>query len=261
MTLLFAVQAGPARIHLKELAKQAQVRRFAPQSKGEADLQRNVETKTAVKSSFKKQLTRSVKPEQTDSVPQIDQLIPEMKKALVIEDLEKARRLSREINRLIWKEKTAMKAQQTEAKLRTSALGLQKEQSIPDVLIGLSNQILAWSEDVLKKRTDNLYAAESKFDEMSRELTDKSRTNVAAQYQITQKEIVEDLIDEGIVTNSEPISYRLHNMFLIVNGVEQPESVHQMFKAKYLKYSWTEWVYNWEGKSGHRINGVRYSGK
>jgi hypothetical protein len=141
-----------------------------------------------------------------------------MKKTLINDDLEKARRLSSEINRLIWKEKTAVKVQQTEAKLRSDALGTQKEQSIPDVLIGLSNQISAWSEDVLKRRIENLYAAESEFDAMSRELTNKSRTNMAVREQVTQKEIVKGLIDEGIVTNSEPVSYRLHNMFLIVMG-------------------------------------------
>lgn len=84
---------------------------------------------------------------------------------------------------------------------------------------------------------------------------------MAAQELAVQMEIVKDLVGEGIVTGSEPISYRLHNMFLIVNGVEQPEPVHQRFKAKYMNNTWTEWVYNWEGISAHRINGVRYSGK
>jgi len=63
-----------------------------------------------------------------------------------------------------------------------------------------------------------------------------------------------------VVTSQENLSYRLHNMFLIVNGREQPETLHQKLKSRYLKYSWMEWVYNWDGRSGHQFTSVRFNG-
>jgi hypothetical protein len=49
MTLLFAVQAGTVPVRIKEPLKQAEVRRFAPQSNVETGQQKTVENKTAVK--------------------------------------------------------------------------------------------------------------------------------------------------------------------------------------------------------------------
>jgi bla regulator protein BlaR1 len=75
-----------------------------------------------------------------------------------------------------------------------------------------------------------------------------------------QEELIQDLIRENVIKNRENLSFKLHNMFLIVNGVQQPEFLHQKLKAKYLKRTWTEWVYNWDGATGHRFTGVRYNG-
>lgn len=49
------------------------------------------------------------------------------------------------------------------------------------------------------------------------------------------KGIVEDLKNDGIVKDTETISFSINNKELIVNGVKQPDAVHQKFRKKYLK--------------------------
>ncbi|MEP7229820.1 MAG: M56 family metallopeptidase [Ginsengibacter sp.] len=49
-----------------------------------------------------------------------------------------------------------------------------------------------------------------------------------------QKEIISDLIEEGIIQNESDLSsYKLSNDELIVNGTKQPDAIHKKFKEKY----------------------------
>ncbi|HTE00709.1 MAG TPA: M56 family metallopeptidase [Mucilaginibacter sp.] len=46
--------------------------------------------------------------------------------------------------------------------------------------------------------------------------------------------VIGDLVDQNIVKDKSDLSFKLTNKSLIVNGVKQPEEIHERFKNKYL---------------------------
>lgn len=77
-------------------------------------------------------------------------------------------------------------------------------------------------------------------------------------HQKLQDELIKDLLNEGVIKNKENLSFKLHNKFFIVNGVTQTDVIQEKFKAKYLDVSWKEWLYNYEGKTGYYVTGIRF---
>ncbi|WP_228713574.1 M56 family metallopeptidase [Arundinibacter roseus] len=262
MTLLFSVQAENVILPQKPASNLTKTEPLSPPVNTIVELKENVaDLKNSVKAPTLLQEDGTSKASSNDSLPSITDSISELKQALAQDDLGKANRLLGETNRMIMNEKRRLFFQETELNLRTEAFRIQKEHVKSEVVIELANRVMAFSENALKSALASLKAMENEYDHIYRELRRKSDAQRAAKSKATQQEIINDLTNEGIVSDTNSISYRLHNMFMIVNGVEQPESVHQRYKAKYLQYTWIEWVYNWEGVSGHRVNGVRYDGK
>jgi bla regulator protein BlaR1 len=69
-------------------------------------------------------------------------------------------------------------------------------------------------------------------------------------FEKTTRGVIDDLIKEGIITDKSDLSFRLSNDELEVNGVKQPESVHQKLKAKYVNEAGFEIIYNHNGRTG-----------
>jgi bla regulator protein BlaR1 len=196
-----------------------------------------------------------------DSVASIEKLMNDLKKAVNSQDLEAAETMKQRLLLMIWDEKQQVKAQTVEAKLRSGAFAIQKTQTIAGgALTNLQEAVLKSESEKLQARSAQINAIHSEFEKIGEEMWRERRQASATADKVMQEELIQDLIRENVIKNRENLSFKLHNMFLIVNGVEQPEFLHQKLKAKYLKRTWTEWVYNWDGATGHRFTGVRYNG-
>ncbi|MDF2189593.1 M56 family metallopeptidase [Paraflavitalea sp. CAU 1676] len=60
-------------------------------------------------------------------------------------------------------------------------------------------------------------------------------------------EILADLVKEGIVTETNPLMFRLTNAELVVNHVQQPKAIHERFQQKYVKKPKNTYSYSKEG--------------
>jgi bla regulator protein BlaR1 len=212
-----------------------------------------------------------IKPVKTRSVPKIaatvdssasiEKLMSDLKKAVSSHNLEVAETVKQRLLLLIWDEKQRVKALTVEAKLRSGAFAIQKTQTATgNALSNLQEAVLKSESEQLQARSKQINAMHHEFEKIGEDMWKQRRQASAAEDQTMQEELIQDLISEKVIQDRENLSFKLHNMFLIVNGVEQPESLHQKLKAKYLKRTWTEWVYNWDGATGHRFTGVRYNG-
>ncbi|PWS31715.1 M56 family metallopeptidase [Pedobacter paludis] len=59
-------------------------------------------------------------------------------------------------------------------------------------------------------------------------------------------EINKELLKDGVITNTNKLSYQLNKNDLIVNGVKQNTNLHQKYKSKYLKQDSHALYYNFE---------------
>ncbi len=71
-----------------------------------------------------------------------------------------------------------------------------------------------------------------------------------AEFEKMQEELINDLMQAGTIQNKTNLSYKLSREELIVNGIKQPDALHQKLREKYLKETGVELFYNWEGKRG-----------
>ncbi|MCF2493182.1 M56 family metallopeptidase [Dyadobacter chenhuakuii] len=204
-----------------------------------------------------KRIITNPKKLENDSASSISALLAELRAAIKAKDLKKAEQIHYKAYLLVWQEKSDIHSKRLEARMLADAFDKRKEQLSKNMtLANFQEQVVSTSSAILDKRN-------AEIDELHKEieaLAEENRQNRKAQEVQMQENLIEDLLAEGIITTRENLSYKLHNMFLIVNGVEQPESLHQKLKAKYLERSWTEWVYNWDGFTGLRFTGVRYNG-
>lgn len=63
------------------------------------------------------------------------------------------------------------------------------------------------------------------------------------------KNIIKDLLKDGIIKNDKKLSYKLDKNSLIINDVRQNESYHQKYKNKYLQRENTALLYKYETNS------------
>lgn len=196
-----------------------------------------------------------------DSLPELKTLIARLSTAVSNNDLKSADSLKKAINPIIWSESARLRKEQTEVRLRSQGLAASiRSQNPPTVLARLSSDVKEVSEERFQARWDSFDQIRTQFDEIVSNLRHQMSDATAEADKATQEQIIQELIAAGAAAGKENLSYRLHNMFLIVNGVEQPEALHQKLKSRYLKYGWMEWVYNWDGATGHRFTGVRFNG-
>ncbi|MBC6113119.1 M56 family metallopeptidase [Pedobacter fastidiosus] len=59
-------------------------------------------------------------------------------------------------------------------------------------------------------------------------------------------EINKELLKDGIINNTNKLSYNLNKDYLVVNGVKQDAIIHQKYKSKYLKQDNRSLYYNFE---------------
>lgn len=197
----------------------------------------------------------------TDSLNELNGLISKLTHALAIDDLANASDLRSELNLKIGLESTRLRKEQTEIRLRAENLKAgSNAQNSSDIVGRLRESALESTRDAYQSRRTMLENIRMQFEEVAKGLRKRLNEVSMETEKSTQEHIVADLIAEGIITSRENLTYRLHNMFLVVNGVEQPAAIHQKLKSRYLKFTWTEWVYNWDGVSGHRFTGVRFNG-
>lgn len=196
-----------------------------------------------------------------DSLSELRTLISRLTTAVSNDDLRNADSLRKEINPIIWSESARMRKEQTEAKLRSQGFAaLNDAQQSSNVLDRLRSGMIETSQEHFEAQWDYFGKIRKQFEEVLTSLRNKINDATAEEEKRTQDQIIDDLITEGVATDKENLSFRLHNMFLIVNGVEQSEELHQKLKSRYIKYSWMEWVYKWDGTTGHRFTGVRFNG-
>jgi K+ transporter len=62
-------------------------------------------------------------------------------------------------------------------------------------------------------------------------------------------EIINRLVEAGIVTDRNQLSFTLNNEELIVNGKTQPASLHAELKAKFIKNKKDHYIYKTDGHS------------
>ena len=221
----------------------------------------NYQKTTHLSLSSRLKTTGGVNENTADSLPELNALIARFSTAVSNNDLKNADSLRKEINPMIWSESARLRKEQTEVRLRSQGLAASiHAQNSPNVLARLSSDVKRVSEERFQARWDYFDKIRTQFDEVVSDLRHQMNDVAAEGDKATQDQIIQELIAAGAAANKESLSYRLHNMFLIVNGVEQPEALHQKLKSRYLKYSWMEWVYNWDGVTGHRFTGVRFSG-
>jgi len=63
------------------------------------------------------------------------------------------------------------------------------------------------------------------------------------------KAIISEMLQDGIIKNSEKLSYKLDKNNLIINGVKQPNNYHQKYKKKYLQSDNAALLYRFETNS------------
>lgn len=196
-----------------------------------------------------------------DSLPELRALISQLNAAVASNDLKNADSLRKKINPVIWAESARLRKEQTETKLRSEEFAAANySPNSSNVIARLQSEVIEVSRQRLQARWDDFDKIRMQFENAVSDLRHRVRDVSAQAERSTQDQIIDDLVAAGAAANKENLSYRLHNMFLIVNGVEQPEALHQKLKSKYLKYGWMEWVYNWDGATGHRFTGVRFNG-
>ncbi|MPR32095.1 M56 family metallopeptidase [Salmonirosea aquatica] len=91
--------------------------------------------------------------------------------------------------------------------------------------------------------------------EVMRKEAEKKR----AEYETMQADFINELMEAGVIRDKTGLSYKLSADELIVNGVKQPDALHQKLKAKYLKDMAAEMVYNWKGRTGYTTTGWIYT--
>lgn len=196
-----------------------------------------------------------------DSLLELRALISQLNAAVSSNDLKNADSLRKKINPVIWAESARLRKEQTETKLRSEEFAAANySPNSSNVIARLRSEVIEVSRQRLQARWDDFDKIRMQFENAVSDLRHRVRDVSAQAERSTQDQIIDDLVAAGAAANKENLSYRLHNMFLIVNGVEQPEALHQKLKSKYLKYGWMEWVYNWDGATGHRFTGVRFNG-
>jgi bla regulator protein BlaR1 len=199
--------------------------------------------------------------------------LAEIEGAIDKNDLEKAFKLKYQLYLMLSNERGMVKRQKIKNELLEKSIQSQKEQMIQ--LVGtdstgekfanyrMKHSVLAIQKAVL---TTNLQATESRDERLERlsgELQKESDVIWARrrdEIKSMQEQLINDFMAEGVIKSRENLSFRLHNMFLIINGVQQPEALHLKLKTKYLRETWMEWVYNWDGETGYRNTGIRYNG-
>jgi hypothetical protein len=186
-------------------------------------------------------------------------LMAEMSAAMDLNDLDRADKLKGKISLQLWSESLRQKKQQIEIDLLASSPGDKLSEHWSPVST-LKNSVLQISRENLQNQSETLENIRLSFQQLASGLRQRLEEATRSKQAVVQEQIVADLLEEGLITSKQDLSFRLHNMFFIVNGVELSEATHQKFKSKYLKYSWTEWVYNWDGISGYRFTGVRFRG-
>lgn len=233
----------------------------APQAKMRTKWQANARVTRASLSTAVLKTTGGSNENTADSLPELKTLIARLSTAVSNNDLKSADSLKKAINPIIWSESARLRKEQTEVRLRSQALATStRSQNTPNVLARLSSDVKQVSEERFQARQDYFDKIRAQFDEVVSTLRHQMSDATAEADKVTQDQIIQELIAAGAAASKENLSYRLHNMFLIVNGVEQPEALHQKLKSRYLKYGWMEWVYNWDGATGHRFTGVRFNG-
>jgi hypothetical protein len=65
------------------------------------------------------------------------------------------------------------------------------------------------------------------------------------------KSIINELLDEKIISSRDDLSIELNDETMIVNGVVQPEKLHELYKKKYLTGKKDHVIYSKHGRSTH----------
>lgn len=196
-----------------------------------------------------------------DSLSELRALVSQMSIAVASNDLKNADSLKSKINPIIWAESARLRKEQTLAGMRSQGLAaLPVDQDSSNVLGRMRKAVVQSTHENYRAQRDGFDLIRRQFEEIVSNLRGRMNSAAAESEKNTQDQIIHDLIAAGAASDKANLSYRLHNMFLIVNGVEQPEALHQKLKDKYLRYGWMEWVYNWEGSTGYRFTGVRFNG-
>ena len=154
--------------------------------------------------------------------------------------MKKAADLRYKASVLVWAEKQEIRRKKTEAKLRSETFAGRKPFLESGDLNNMETEVVKSDSLALEKRLANISQIETELEGLENVLRERRRQESATVEKITQEQIINDLISAQVISNKDNLSFRLHNMFLIVNGVEQPESLHRKMKAKYLKYTWVE---------------------
>src|SRR5215831_19999245 len=64
-------------------------------------------------------------------------------------------------------------------------------------------------------------------------------------------ELISDMSNDGIIKNTDKLTFSLNKNEFIVNGVKQPAPVHDKFKDKYLESPSATISYSRSGNSTH----------
>jgi DNA repair exonuclease SbcCD ATPase subunit len=68
---------------------------------------------------------------------------------------------------------------------------------------------------------------------------------------VTVSSVIDDLLEEKVITNQNDLSFTLNNEILKVNGVVQPKELHAKLKEKYIKSKKDHVIYSKHGGSTH----------
>ncbi len=147
---------------------------------------------------------------------------------------------------------TNLKIQQELVQLEMSKELAGKLKSMTDVSLAKElKQELLLSElstkDAARSKADaaqRMHLSEQLRSEAEKNMNRVKQSQAAAKS--TSNDIIDDLVREHIITDKKNISFSLNQDELIVNGVKQPEAIHQKLKEKYVKTS--DWNFSYNNK-------------
>jgi beta-lactamase regulating signal transducer with metallopeptidase domain len=159
------------------------------------------------------------------------------------DNAEKAERAKIQAEKLALDDYSRAKIAELQKEQAERSMQLQKLSKEQAELVHRRSELFRMSNDARRRQAQLL-----------REHSSLSRIKAGRAREESQKlikGIIEDLKMDGIVKETENISFSINNKELIVNGKKQSDAVHQKFRMKYLKGESDNINYSRDGNTSH----------
>lgn len=124
-----------------------------------------------------------------------------------------------------------------------------KEAEANSQRLAAENEVLAANQLALQQqqgRLNMLHTKPIRLDTQGK-LQLRDKIELKKQERTVLDDIIDDLVSAGIITETNPLSFRINQREMVVNGVQQPEALKRQFHDKYVKKPSNTYSYSRNG--------------